>query len=232
VIETGSNRLKRVSASNLRGEIEKAMQEAILHGVFKPGERLVETDIADKMGVSRAPVREVLSALGREGLVVNIPRRGNFVVDFTDKDIEEIYSLRLLLEIGALKRAIPLFTAEDREKLQQVVDQLGEQAIRRDDFDALVNLDFNFHEYIFFKANHIRLLNAWKSLSLQMRLLIGITSKTYDQYPQQPKELHQEILNAVCARDLATAERALTDHIWDAQQRAMTGMIRFHPQLG
>jgi DNA-binding GntR family transcriptional regulator len=224
-----SNRLKRVSASNLRREIEKAMQEAILHGVFKPGERLVESDIAENMGVSRAPVREVLSALEHEGLVVNIPRRGNFVVAFADKDIEEIYSLRLLLEVGAVKRAIPRFTVQDRDALQQLVDELGEQALRRDDFDTLVTLDLRFHEFLFAKADHQRLMNAWRSLSMQTRLLIGITSKTYDLYPEQPRELHQEILDAIVARDVATTEQKVTAHILDAQQRAVAGMKRLHP---
>jgi DNA-binding GntR family transcriptional regulator len=226
VLET--NRLQPVMASNLRAEIEKEMREAILHGVFKPGERLVEMDLAEKMGVSRAPLREVLSALEREGLVINIPRRGSFVVDFTDKDIEEIYSLRLILEIGALRLAILNFNGEDFDNMQKIVDDLGEQAIRRDDFDMLVNLDFHFHEYICVKANHSRLLNTWKSIRMQTRLLIGVTSKTYNEYPQQPKELHQDILNAIRARDLATAEKALTDHILDAQQRALHGMNKFY----
>jgi DNA-binding GntR family transcriptional regulator len=227
-----ANRLRRISASNLRSEIKKAMQEAILHGVFKPGERLVESDIAENMGVSRAPVREVLSALEHEGLVVNVPRRGSFVVAFTDKDIEEIYSLRLLLEIGAVKRAIPRLTTGDRDVLQKLVDELGEQALRRDDFDVLVNLDLRFHEYLFSTADHRRLFSAWKSLSMQTRLLIGITSKTYDQYPQQPKELHQEILDAIFARDEATAEHKMTIHILDAQTRAVTGMKQLHTERG
>ena len=221
------NRLQPVIARNLRAEIELGMREAILHGVFKPGERLIESDIAEKMGVSRAPLREVLSALEREGLVVNIPRRGNFVIDFTDKDIEEIYSLRLLLEIGALKLSISKFYDDDYGNLQKIVDDLGEQALRRDDFDLLVNLDFSFHEYVCAKANHNRLLNMWKSIRMQTRLLIGITSKTYDEYPQQPRERHQDILNAIRARDLASAEKSLTDHILDAQQRAMVGMKHF-----
>ena len=223
-----ANRLQPVMASNLRAEIEREMREAILHGVFKPGERLVEMDLAEKMRVSRAPLREVLAALEREGLVVNIPRRGSFVVDFTDKDIEEIYSLRLLLEIEALKLSIPNFTAEDYDNLQKIVDDLGEQAIRRDDFDLLVNLDLNFHEYICMMADHSRLLNTWKSIRMQTRLLIGITSKTYDEYPQQPRELHQDILNAIRARDFETAKKSLTDHILDAQQRALTVMKKFY----
>jgi DNA-binding GntR family transcriptional regulator len=126
VTNGGSIQLRPVYASNLRDQVEQRVRGAILDGTFLPGQRLVESTIADQLGVSRAPLREVFSALGREGLVMNIPRRGNFVVAFTDKDIDEIYSLRLLLEVGALRRAITHFSAEDLIELQDLVNRLGE----------------------------------------------------------------------------------------------------------
>ena len=98
--------MRPITAVNLRNHIEEEIRRAILQGRFKPGESLVESTIAAEIGVSRAPVREVLSALERVGLVVNIPRRGSFVIDFTPKDIEEIYTLRLLLEVDAIHRAV------------------------------------------------------------------------------------------------------------------------------
>jgi DNA-binding GntR family transcriptional regulator len=106
--------LQPLNVLNLRSHIEQQVRKAILNGTFKPGERLVETAIAEQLGVSRAPVREALSALEREGIVVNVPRRGYSVIDFTDKDIDEVYSLRLLLEIGALRRAVYRFTEKER----------------------------------------------------------------------------------------------------------------------
>lgn len=223
-MDTEPKLLKPISAPNLRAHIEREVRDAILRGLFKPGERLVESTIASQMGVSRAPVREVLSALEREGLVVNIPRRGNFVVQFTHKDIEEIYSLRLLLEIGALRRAIHRFTAEDFDKMQYLIDDLAQALSRQVDQEAIVSLDLDFHECFCQQADNARIYNVWKGLSLQTRLLIGVTSKTHYDYPQQPAILHQKILDAVRARDLGTAERELSGHILNAQQRAMQAL--------
>ena len=214
-------RLHRVHALNLRDHIEHQMREAILTGKFKPGERLVETPIADQLGVSRAPVREVLLALEREGLVVNIPKRGSFVIDFDDKDVEEIYSLRLLLEIGALRRAVNRFSADDLVEMQKLVDCLGELTTTGNNVpDEVVEIDLVFHEHLVRAADHNRLFCTWKSMRLQTQLLMGLTSQTDYDYPSQPRQYHQEILDAINAKDLTTAEALLTVHIQDAQRRA------------
>ena len=215
--------LQPISMPNLREHIEQRVRAAILNGTFKPGERLVESTIADQLGVSRAPVREVLSALEREGLVVNIPRRGNFVIDFTDKDIEEIYSLRLLMEIGALHRAIDRFTAQDLAEMQQLVDRLGTVGNSGED-DEIVRVDLLFHERICRAADHGRLYQVWNSMRLQTQLLIGLTSKTQYDYPEQPREYHERILKAIRVKDLAATESMLTDHIQDAQRRALLAL--------
>ena len=89
--------LQPLEKTNLRDHILEQLRSVILDGSYKPGERLVELTIADQLHVSRAPVREALSALEQEGLVVQIARRGYFVVDFSEKDILGIY---LLLKKG------------------------------------------------------------------------------------------------------------------------------------
>jgi DNA-binding GntR family transcriptional regulator len=223
-METEPNQLRPIATSNLRDQIEREVRNAILQGTFKPGERLVESVIADQLGVSRPPVREVLSALEREGLVISIPRRGSFVIDFTDKDIDEIYSLRLLVELGALQRAITRFAEQDLAEMQQIVNNLGEAAARQDDPDKIVALDLSFHEHICRVADHSRMYSVWNSMRLQTQLLIGVTSKTHYDHPRQPMELHQAILDAVKAHDLATAESKLTEHITDAQRRAYAAL--------
>ena len=225
-MEQESNQLQPIAAANLRDQIERQVRDAILQGKFKPGERLVESVIADQLGVSRPPVREVLSALEREGLVVNVPRKGNFVLDFTAKDIEEIYSLRLLVEVGALRRAITRFMEQDLAEMQQIVNSLGEAADRQDGADKMVSLDLAFHEHICRAADHSRMYAAWNSMRYQTQLLIGVTSKTHYSYPHQPMELHQVLLSTIRAKDLATAEATLTEHILDAQRRACEALQR------
>lgn len=215
----GTMQLRPVNASNLRDQVEQRVRDAILDGTFLPGQRLVESTIADQLGVSRAPLREVFSALSREGLVVNIPRRGNFVVDFTDKDIDEIYSLRLLLEVGALQRAITRFSAESLAELQALVDRLGELTASGSSPGEVVRLDLMFHAAICRAADHRRLFQVWDSMRAQTQLLIGLTSRTHYR-PGEPRQYHQAILDAIRAADLPGAEVLLSGHIADAQRRA------------
>lgn len=216
--------LQPLNVLNLRDHITQRISDAILDGTYKPGERLVETAIANQLGVSRAPVREALSALEGEGIVVNVPRRGYSVIEFTDKDIDEIYSLRLLLEIGALRRAMSRFTEEDIAEMQSVIDRLGQAALQKIDRGTIVSLDLSFHEFICRVADHERLHSVWDSMRLQTQILIGVTSRTHYEYPDQPKRLHQIILDAIRDKDLKGAESSVTDHILDAQQRAYTAL--------
>lgn len=218
-MESDVSQLRQVQALNLRTQIEQEVRDAILRGVFKPGERLPESVIASQLGVSRAPVREVLSALERDGLVVNIPRRGNFVIDFSEKDIDEIYSLRLLLEVGALHRAFDHFTEKDFEEMQTLVNRLGEADQQNMDPLDVMHIDLSFHETIFRVADHSRISDIWNRLRMQTQLLIGWTTSTH--YSDQPMQLHQQILDAIRARDLLAAEAVLRDHILDGRDRAL-----------
>jgi len=212
--------LEPLTVSNLRDHIEEKIRGAILGGTFRPGDRLVETTIAEQLGVSRAPVREALAALEQTGIVVSIPRRGYFVIDFTDKDIEEIYSLRLLLETGALRRAIDRVTEEDLAEMQHVVDQLSETATHMSALEETVALDLSFHELICRVADHSRLYSSWHNLRMQVQLLIGVTTKTHYNQLDQPGELHQRILDPIRDKDSQRAEAVLADHLLDAQRRA------------
>lgn len=214
------SQLQPLKVLSLRHHIEQQICNAILNGIFKPGERLLETDIADQLGVSRAPLREALAALEQERIVVHVPRQGHFVVDFTEKDLEEIYSLRLLLEIGALRRAIDRFTEKDLAEMQRIVDDLGEAARQKSVPEKIVALDLSFHEFICRTADHSRLYSAWYRMFTQTRILIGLTSRTHYDHPGQPRELHQRMLDTIRDKDLKRAEEDLADHILDAQRRA------------
>jgi DNA-binding GntR family transcriptional regulator len=216
--------LKPLNVSSLGTQIVEHVRDAIFSGAFKRGQRLAEMVIAERLKVSRAPIREALSALECEGLVVNIPRRGGFVVDFSDKDIEEIYSLRGFLELGALRRAIGRFSADDLERLQELVDHLGTMVENGGGAADTLRLDLVFHETIVRVADHGRMYSVWNSMRWQTQLLIGLTSKTHSNHPEEPREVHQSILNAICNQDRGAAETILQEHIPDAQPRAMAAM--------
>ncbi|NLE76226.1 MAG: GntR family transcriptional regulator [Chloroflexi bacterium] len=217
---TDTPQLRPLNVLNLRDHIEQKVRDAVLSGVYEPGERLVETAIAAQLGVSRAPVREALAALEQSGLVTNVPRRGYYVVSFTEKDIREVYSLRLLLEIGALARAIPRLTAEGMDEMQHIVEEMTALPDHLPSPQQQVTLDLSFHECIVRAADHSRLYDAWQSMCVQIQLLIGVTTQTHYTSAEQPARLHQQLLEALRARSLPEAEDRLRAHILDAEQRA------------
>ena len=227
-MQTDESCFEPLNVLNLRDQIGQQITSAVLNGAFRPGERLVETAIAEQFNVSRAPVRETMAALEQEGIVSHIPRRGYFVVDFSEKDIKEIYSLRLLLEGDALYRAIEQASQEDLVRLQGLVDDLGEAALEKSDPEIIVALDMSFHEGVCRLADHSRLYSAWNSLRLQTQLLIGLTSRTHYNHPSQPKVWHQRILDAMRDKDLRRAKETLEEHLLDAQQRALSASESMH----
>ena len=218
--------LQPLSKTNLREHILQQLRSVILDGTYRPGDRLVELTIADQLQVSRAPVREALCALEQEGIIVQIPRRGYFVVDFDEKDIEEVYSLRLLLEKEAFQRAAHRAQDEDYEQMQRLIDALAKAAADQTDPGTIVDLDLAFHELICRLADHSRLLSAWNSLRMQTQILVGVTSRTHYDNPDEPRERHQVILDAMRAKDVARAQQVLQEHVTDAQERARTALRR------
>jgi DNA-binding GntR family transcriptional regulator len=213
-------RFSPIEVLNLRSHIEQHIRNAIITGVFKPNQHLIEATIAEQLGVSRSPVREALSALEREGLLVNVPRKGYHVLRFTEKDIGEIYSLRLLLEREAMRRAIERLTPPQTAFLQEIVDQIGLVAHQPRERSRLVSLDLSFHDRICQIADHGRLYSAWNSMRMQTAILISLTSITHTNEPDQHQEIHQRILDAMRTSDFAQADALLSEHISEAEQRA------------
>lgn len=213
--------LHPISSSGLRNQIAEQIRTAILNSSLKPGDHIIESAVAEQLQLSRAPVREALAALEREGIIVYVSRRGYSVVEFTPKDIEEIYSLRLMLEIGALRRAFDRFTEADYAKMQQLVDSIGDGIEAKLAQSELSNLDLAFHELICKGADNSRLFSVWDRMRMQICMLIGMTAQTHYEHPQNSKQFHQKILDAIVARDLERTEMLLSRHIVDAQKRAL-----------
>jgi DNA-binding GntR family transcriptional regulator len=101
------------------------------------------------------------------------------------------------------------------------VDELGDAARDQRDPEAIVALDLAFHRHLCHLAGHSRLVAAWNRLQLQTQMLIGWTSKTHYPQPDQPRETHQRIVDALREKDMELGKRYLTDHLIDAQRRAM-----------
>jgi DNA-binding GntR family transcriptional regulator len=210
-----------VSETSLRDQVADSIRRAIDAGVLSPGQRLVEAEIANQMGTSRAPVREAIRLLEQEGIVNNIPRRGSFIVKLENKDIEEIYSLRSVLESLAVREALPL-SDEVLTELQGLVDEMY-LAAETNDMVTLVERDLDFHKCIVINANHSRLLDVWQRMSAQLRLFLAMKDRLYEN-PGDVAETHIPLLEALRDGDIEMAQSVLGEHIVEAGEMLLSSL--------
>lgn len=198
---------------DLATAVTSSLREAIIDGDFAPGQRLVETELADHYEVSRGPIRDALAELERSGLVELRPRKGSFVRSLTATDVHEVYSLRIALESLALRTAIEGGTTVS--DLAPLLQEL-ETAHAANDVSAIGRADMALHRAIVAAANHSRLLDAWESLADQTLLMMAALPLV-DPEIQGPMGAHNAIVDAVRQADADTAVTALVGHLSDAE---------------
>jgi DNA-binding GntR family transcriptional regulator len=198
--------------TELYGRVLGTLRPAILSGELPRGMRLIEEEIAARLGVSRGPVREALAVLEQEGLVTMQPRRGASVVGVTERDIRELYDLRRLLETHAAGLAAANARPEDIDYLNGLSERLSERA-RGAQLDALSPVDIVFHRHLFVMANQLRLRAAWERLAGIQESLLTITDS------HRPHDVrHRYIVDALEAGDPAAARQAIEVHLARAQK--------------
>ena len=175
-----------------------------LHG----GMPLVESALAESLGISRTPVREALTRLEEEGLVYNIPDRGAFVARFTTQDIREIVELRILFETAALKDCIELVTDSDIQECRKVIESISEN----DSLQELKQKDQSLHRLIAKYCKNKRLVDFLETIWLQqerLRWIALLTPKRINRF----KIGHIKLLDLIEKRDYKKTARALTKHL-------------------
>ncbi len=195
----------------LRDVVFQTLRKAILKGELKPGERLMEIALAEKMGVSRTPVREAIRKLELEGLVVTIPRRGAHVAQITIKDLNDVLEVRLGLEYMAIDKACCLMQQENFDTLQEAKLNF-EQIMRSGSLTELAEADVLFHETIYKASDNQRLLQLLNNL----REAIYRYRIEYLKDKQARSLLvreHEEIYKAMCDRDAVRAKDIMSEHI-------------------
>ncbi|SCL32737.1 transcriptional regulator, GntR family [Micromonospora rhizosphaerae] len=153
-----------------------AVRDMILAGELQPGDRVVENQLTRRLGVSRPPLREALRVLEQEGLLVQQPRRGVIVVPVTLHDVYEIFTLRDQLERMAVELGVPVRRPERLERCRTALRDL-EDAARAGDAATVTDRAFDFHLAVVGLAGHRRLEESYRSLSLQMRLCMGMNQR-------------------------------------------------------
>ncbi len=196
---------------SLSDRIYQILKDSIARNELPWGTRLVENEIANKLKVSRTPVREAISRLASEGLVTLVPRRGAFVASFTPQMIKDIYEVREALEVVAVELAVSRCTEADIQKLRHTM-QAFEAALDNDDYALYFEMDGKFHEQLAEISGNSKLQEFF-------RILDGSTKVTRWMHCQN-RELsrvaldeHQNIISALEKRDRDLSVRLIREHI-------------------
>lgn len=202
----------------LRDVVFNTLRRAILKGELKPGERLMEIALADKLGVSRTPIREAIRKLELEGLVVMAPRKGAKVASITERDLNDVLEVRKGMEVLAISLACKRITGEELEKLESI-ERSFQSLIESGNLTELAEMDVKFHDTIYQATNNQRLVQLLNNLREQMyryrmEYLKDIAVR------RTLAEEHKAICEALRGRDESKAQNYLSVHI-DNQQKAI-----------
>lgn len=206
--------IKLESYKPLRELVFEKLREAIVDGTLPSGERLMEVQLADDLGVSRTPVREAIRRLEMEGFVVMTPRKGAYVSGFSLKDITDVFEIREALE------ALAASLAAERISEEQITDlyrhlELFEKATVSHDVEEWVKLDTSFHAVIYTASQNERLVQMINNIMEKILRYRKMSLKPEERIKFAYKE-HQDIVAALARRDREAARKAASIHINNA----------------
>jgi DNA-binding GntR family transcriptional regulator len=200
-------------------QVHARLVQALRDGRLKPGDRLIETDLAVALQVSRTSVREALRLLETSGLVVSTPHRGTYVAEIDADDARDLYTLRAVLEAHAAGHLARQPQPELFAQLQQLVDDIG-QAVRAEETERIVDLDVDFHRALCTAPGNRRLLETWTGMMDKIRTLLLTKYRLYDDSADIAQS-HQVLLDACRDGDPALAARRVEAHITDTAERVL-----------
>ncbi len=207
----------------LRDVIFDTLREAIIIGELKPGERLMEVQLAQKMGVSRTPVREAIRKLELEGLVEMLPRKGAHIADLSVKDIMDVLEVRATLDGLASSLSASRITDDEIKELKHVHSQFVNY-VEKENLQGSIKKDVEFHDIIYRSSRNDKLIQISNNLREQIQRFRVIYIKDYSSTRELIKE-HIEIIDAITSRDPAAAMRLAQSHI-KKQEEAITRSVK------
>ena len=211
----------------LRDVVFKTLRQAILTGDLKPGERLMEIHLANKLGVSRTPIREAIRKLELEGLVTMVPRRGAQVAQITEKSLSDVLEVRRALDELAVELACLRITDEEKEKLKEACADFEKAVVTRD-VRTIAKADVSFHDIIFQSTGNARLSQLVNNLAEQMyryRYEYIKDDKRHDVLVNE----HRKIYDSILQGDIPSAKEAIRVHI-ENQEKSIIRQIRLEKE--
>jgi DNA-binding GntR family transcriptional regulator len=194
--------------------VYRVLRAAILDGTVPPGGQLRERDIADDLGISRSPLREALTRLEEEGLIVKVPFRGAFVVEVSAHDVAEIASIRLLVEPYAGELASQALRGPARPRLMQTIEELR-RATEIDDIPASIDAHLAFHRLFYDLSGHGILRGLWNGWESKLRLYLAVDHRSYSNLDDIAAE-HEKLAAVALEEDMDVFRRELARHFQSA----------------
>ena len=204
----------------LRDVVFNTLREAILKGDLKPGERLMELQLASKLGVSRTPIREAIRMLEQEGLAVTTPRKGAEVAKMTLKDMEDVLEIRDALDELAVRIACQKISDEQLKQLEDM-KELFEKSTQTGNVKKIAEADVTFHDVIYEATGNPKLVTLLNNLREQVYRYRVEYIKDPKNYPTLIAE-HEAILESLKNRDVTNAVEAMHVHVANQAEAVKT----------
>ncbi|MGI6631219.1 MAG: GntR family transcriptional regulator [Bacillota bacterium] len=214
--------LKHINSDNpnsLSLRVFKEIEDMILNGEIQPGENLIESKLSSQLGVSRTPVREAVRMLERTGLVQIVPNKGAVVLGIDDQDLEDIYTIRMLIEGLASRWAAERMTEEQIRELGEIID-LQEFYTMKNSTEHINHLDSQFHEKIFEYCNSRPLQHTLSDLHHMIKRYRKISVGSTGRADKAIAE-HRQIFEALAEHNPDTAEKLTIEHIANAKENLL-----------
>ena len=192
----------------IRDEAYEVIKKNILRGIYKPKQRLKETELAAMLGVSRTPVREAMRKLEIDGLIEYKPQRGTVVADFDINEIVEIYEVRSVIEVLIMKRAAKAISDELIKKLEKNIERFKKE--EKD--EAILDLADEFNELIYEASQCKKLVDLMRHTREYFKR-VRISNHTDPERRESAISEHEKILMALKKRDILLAEKYALEHI-------------------
>ena len=190
-----------------------SIKTAIIKGDLPPGERLLETEIASQMGISRGPVREAIRQLDQEGLTYSHPHRGTIVLEMDSEETEKVFvPTRRIIEGYVAPNAYQYLTDEDHRYLESLVDQMA-FADEENNFYQLTDLDIRFHSYIIERAASPTICALWNNIKTRIHYRLLFQGIVKDSLHIVANE-HREYLQCIREHDVEKIMLHLQSHIY------------------
>lgn len=206
-----------LQSNSLPGLVQRELERMILAGDLPAGAKLNEATIADRLGVSRGPVREAFRALEASGLVRLEKNRGVFVRQLALEEADEIYELRAVLDDYAGRRVAQTKSADGLRALRSLVERM-DRAVAREDVDAYHATNLEFHDTLVALAGNSKLLATYRRLVNELHLYRRATLAQAGTLPVSARE-HHEILDRIATGQAAAAGQALFQHVMGSRER-------------